>query len=60
MYYVNPSISTQSANNKLSCILTCSLMQFKCLQALILVESKHLHFISLDVEQIILKFSSLF
>lgn len=56
MYYVNPCISTQSANNKLSC----SLMQFKCLQALILVERKHLHFISLDVEQIILKFSILF
>ena len=35
-------------------------MQFKCLQALILVERKHLHFISLDVEQIILKFSILF
>ena len=60
MYYVNPCISTQSANNKLSRILTCSLMQFKCLQSLILVESKHLHFISLDVEQIILKFSGLF
>lgn len=60
MYYVNPCISTQSANNKLSCILTRSLMQFKCLQALILVERKHLHFISLDVEQIILKFSILF
>lgn len=60
MYYVNPCISTQSATNKLSCNLTCSLMQFKCLQALILVERKQLHFISSDVEQIILKFSIIF